>query len=72
MKQEHSNELINETSPYLIQHAHNPVHWKPWTPKTLDLAKASNKLMLISIGYSAIGAMLWSARVLKTTRLHNL
>lgn len=53
MKQEHSNELINETSPYLIQHAHNPVHWKPWTPKTLDLAKASNKLMLISIGYSA-------------------
>ena len=49
----HQNELIHETSPYLIQHAHNPVHWLPWGEKALNRAKEENKLLLISIGYSA-------------------
>ncbi len=50
---EFTNELINETSPYLLQHAHNPVNWKPWNEQTLAEAKEKNKLMLISIGYAA-------------------
>jgi uncharacterized protein YyaL (SSP411 family) len=49
----YSNELIHETSPYLLQHAHNPVNWQPWGEKALNKAKAENKLLLISIGYSA-------------------
>ena len=49
----YTNELIDQTSPYLLQHAHNPVNWKPWNSKTLELAKAQNKLLLISIGYSS-------------------
>ena len=49
----YTNALINETSPYLLQHAHNPVDWRPWNTETLDLAKAENKLMIISIGYAA-------------------
>lgn len=54
MKQpQHTNALINETSPYLLQHAHNPVNWQPWGEKALTQAKAENKLLLISIGYSA-------------------
>ena len=48
-----SNELISETSPYLLQHAYNPVNWKAWNPKTLALAKKENKLLIISVGYSA-------------------
>lgn len=54
-QQEHefTNELINENSPYLLQHAHNPVNWYPWGDKALDLAKKENKLMIISIGYAA-------------------
>lgn len=51
--QEHTNDLINESSPYLLQHAHNPVNWKPWSNETLDLARKENKLLLISVGYSA-------------------
>ncbi|QXP70436.1 thioredoxin domain-containing protein [Polaribacter sp. R2A056_3_33] len=47
------NELANETSPYLLQHANNPVNWKAWNDKTLQLAKDENKLIIISIGYSA-------------------
>lgn len=47
------NELINETSPYLLQHAYNPVNWKAWNDQTLSLAKKENKLIIISIGYSA-------------------
>lgn len=47
------NSLINETSPYLLQHAHNPVQWYAWNNETLELAKKQNKMMLISIGYSA-------------------
>ncbi len=47
------NELINETSPYLLQHAHNPVHWQPWGKAAIQLAKDLDKPILISIGYSA-------------------
>lgn len=53
MKHEFTNDLINETSPYLLQHAHNPVNWKPWNDDALDEAQASNKLILISVGYAA-------------------
>ena len=49
----HTNALVNETSPYLLQHAHNPVDWYPWNEATLAKAKAEDKLLLISIGYSA-------------------
>jgi len=49
----HTNSLINETSPYLLQHAHNPVNWRAWNDETLELAKKENKLILISIGYSS-------------------
>ena len=48
-----SNLLINESSPYLIQHAHHPVHWLPWTDEAFEQARRQNKLVLISIGYSA-------------------
>ena len=53
MKHEFTNDLINETSPYLLQHAHNPINWKPWNDDALDEAQASNKLILISVGYAA-------------------
>lgn len=52
-EEKYTNELINETSPYLLQHAHNPVNWKAWNNNTLDLAKKENKLIVISVGYSA-------------------
>ena len=48
-----TNDLIYETSPYLLQHAYNPVNWKAWNEETLELAKKENKLIIISIGYSA-------------------
>ncbi|NBU81818.1 MAG: thioredoxin domain-containing protein, partial [Flavobacteriaceae bacterium] len=47
------NELHLETSPYLLQHADNPVHWKAWNANSLAMAKSENKLIIISIGYSA-------------------
>ena len=50
---EMSNNLINETSPYLLQHAYNPVDWNPWDSKYLEKAKKENKLVVISVGYSA-------------------
>jgi len=50
---EFTNELINESSPYLLQHAHNPVDWYPWGDEALQKAQDENKLILISIGYSA-------------------
>lgn len=53
MAPKHTNALINETSPYLLQHAHNPVNWEAWKPEVLDRAKKENKLLLISIGYAA-------------------
>ena len=48
-----SNRLTNETSPYLLQHASNPVDWYPWGPEALQKAKAENKSIFLSIGYSA-------------------
>lgn len=48
-----SNRLAEETSPYLIQHSHNPVDWYPWGEDALTRAKAEDKPMLLSIGYSA-------------------
>ncbi len=50
---EYTNFLIEESSPYLLQHAHNPVDWHPWNDETLAKAKAENKMMIISIGYAA-------------------
>ena len=47
------NQLNLETSPYLLQHANNPIHWKAWSGNTLATAKKENKLIIISIGYSA-------------------
>lgn len=49
----YTNELIHETSPYLLQHAHNPVNWYPWGAEALDKAKKENKMLLISVGYAA-------------------
>lgn len=49
----HSNRLINETSPYLLQHAHNPVDWYPWGEEALEKARKQNKPILVSIGYAA-------------------
>ena len=48
-----ANNLIKETSPYLLQHAYNPVEWNAWNDETLAKAKRENKLLLISIGYSS-------------------
>ena len=50
---EFTNQLIHETSPYLRQHAHNPVDWYPWGQEALDKAKREDKPILLSIGYSA-------------------
>ena len=47
------NRLINETSPYLLQHAHNPVDWYPWGEEAFERAKAEDKVVLVSIGYAA-------------------
>ena len=47
------NRLINETSPYLLQHAHNPVDWYPWGEEALSRAQEEDKPILLSIGYSA-------------------
>jgi uncharacterized protein YyaL (SSP411 family) len=49
----HTNRLAGETSPYLLQHAHNPVDWYPWGEQALTLARQQNKPILLSIGYSA-------------------
>lgn len=53
MKHAHTNALINETSPYLLQHAHNPVNWEPWSDKVLQKAQEDDKLVIVSIGYSS-------------------
>ena len=47
------NRLANETSPYLIQHKDNPVHWWPWSPEAFAEAKRQNKPVMVSIGYAA-------------------
>ncbi len=51
--EKYTNHLINETSPYLLQHAHNPVNWYPWGEEALALAKKEQKLIIVSIGYAA-------------------
>ena len=53
MNEPYTNNLIHETSPYLLQHAHNPVDWNPWNETALKQAKIENKLLLISVGYAA-------------------
>ena len=49
----HTNSLIHASSPYLLQHAHNPVNWLEWNEETLLKAKNEDKMILVSIGYSA-------------------
>ncbi len=49
----HTNRLIDETSPYLLQHAHNPVDWYPWGEAAFAAAREQNKPILLSVGYSA-------------------
>lgn len=49
----HTNSLIHESSPYLLQHAHNPVNWYPWGEEALQKAREEDKLVLVSIGYSS-------------------
>ncbi|HEA31281.1 MAG TPA: thioredoxin domain-containing protein [Leeuwenhoekiella sp.] len=53
VKYKHTNSLINETSPYLLQHAHNPVNWQAWGDTAKQMAKEEHKLMIVSIGYSS-------------------
>ena len=48
-----ANALARESSPYLLQHAENPVDWQPWSQQALDLARKLNRPILLSIGYSA-------------------
>jgi len=50
---EYTNQLVNESSPYLLQHAHNPVNWYPWGDEALAKAKAEDKMIIISVGYAA-------------------
>lgn len=51
--EKYTNDLIREQSPYLKQHAHNPVNWLPWSDEAFDLAQKEDKLVLVSVGYSA-------------------
>src|SRR6478735_887654 len=53
MKTSKGNSLVHETSPYLLQHAYNPVDWQAWNIKAWERARAENKLVIVSIGYSA-------------------
>lgn len=53
MEPAYTNNLIHETSPYLLQHAHNPVHWNAWHQEVWQKAKQEDKLVIVSIGYSA-------------------
>lgn len=50
---QYTNHLVNQSSPYLLQHAHNPVDWFPWGEEALTKAKEENKMMIISVGYAA-------------------
>lgn len=49
----YTNHLINESSPYLLQHAHNPVDWHPWSDEVLEKAQKEDKMLIVSIGYAA-------------------
>ncbi|MFH0757735.1 MAG: thioredoxin domain-containing protein [Bacteroidota bacterium] len=53
MDHPHTNALANESSPYLLQHAHNPVDWFPWGEEALQKAREEKKLLVVSIGYSS-------------------
>ncbi len=53
MDHQHTNRLARETSPYLLQHAHNPVDWYPWGTKAFEKARAEDKPVFLSVGYSA-------------------
>ena len=53
MDTQSTNALINETSPYLLQHAYNPVDWYPWGEEALEKAAQEEKLVIVSIGYAA-------------------
>ena len=53
MNPEHTNDLIHESSPYLLQHAHNPVDWKAWRPEVIQQARDEKRLIIVSIGYAA-------------------
>eukprot|EP00742_Colponemidia_sp_Colp-10_P010157 GILJ01011133.1.p1 GENE.GILJ01011133.1~~GILJ01011133.1.p1 ORF type:complete len:762 (+),score=135.65 GILJ01011133.1:115-2400(+) len=52
MEATHTNRLVHEKSPYLLQHAHNPVDWYPWGREAFDVAKRENKPIFLSVGYS--------------------
>jgi hypothetical protein len=52
LSHQHTNALIHETSPYLLQHAHNPVNWYPWGEEAIQKARTENKPIFLSIGYS--------------------
>ncbi|MGI9516944.1 MAG: thioredoxin domain-containing protein [Pirellulaceae bacterium] len=52
-EEQHTNALVDETSPYLLMHAHNPVQWYPWGEEALTRARDENKLIFLSIGYSS-------------------
>lgn len=52
-KNKYTNRLVKETSPYLLQHAHNPVDWYPWGEEAFEIAKKENKPIFLSVGYSA-------------------
>ncbi|MEM7658998.1 MAG: DUF255 domain-containing protein, partial [Bacteroidota bacterium] len=49
----YTNALVDSKSPYLLQHAHNPVNWQPWGEDALEMAQKEEKLVLISVGYAA-------------------
>ncbi len=53
MKEKYTNALIHSSSPYLLQHAHNPVNWQPWSEDLIKKAQKENRLLLVSIGYAA-------------------
>ena len=57
------NRLINEKSPYLLQHAYNPVQWYPWGEEAFEKARTENKPVVISIGYSRPSAVMYMSRV---------
>jgi hypothetical protein len=69
MKSTKTNRLASETSPYLLQHAHNPVDWYPWGNEAFEAARASNKPILFQLGMlPATGATSWPTKVSKTNR----
>lgn len=68
----YTNQLIHEKSPYLLQHAHNPVNWYPWGDEAFALAKKDNKPVLVSIGYATCtGATSWNGNRLKIRNWRN-